>query len=60
MVLLKRLCTEACSNLRIKEQLQCFFERQKITIRALHNGVEVNPGDTVEIEMSDMSAIKYP
>lgn len=58
VVLLEKARTEACSTCGSRSSCSISSSDKKITIRALHNGVEVNPGDTVEIEMSDMSATK--
>ena len=57
-VLLEKARTEACSTCGSKSNCGVSLGDKKVTIKALRNGVEVDPGDTVEIETGKLNATR--
>ncbi|AKI97931.1 SoxR reducing system RseC family protein [Kosmotoga pacifica] len=57
-VLLRKDRAEACASCSIKESCSAGVTSQEMEIKALKNGVNVSPGDFVEIEVPNFSATK--
>jgi sigma-E factor negative regulatory protein RseC len=59
-VLLEKARTQACSSCGSKNSCSVSQSDKIVTIRALRNDVEVEPGDTVEIETESSPPPGWP
>lgn len=57
-VLLEKARTQACASCDSKSSCSISLTDKVVTIRALRNGVDVEPGDAVEIETGKLTATR--
>lgn len=58
IVILEKARTQACSTCGSKNSCNISQDSKVVTIKALKNGVDVQPGDSVEIETGKLTATR--